>query len=246
MNTLAQTSIRDFYDNTFYGDSARVNSVEQLKQSTRLEAIEKLIPIGVKTLVVGCGTGNELYLSKGLSVGIDLSLSALLIAKKESRSSEPLILADACNLPFKDDTFDCVICSEVLEHIPKPERAVAELSRVLNRGIAIITVPNWYSSWGLIRKLAEIFTRKRITAARQPVDDWFTPRRLYKLLSPDFDIKYVRGIWYLPPHGKGKRTIPDVLILPVYKLLVGMLDRWFGEAFPFAGHIIAVRGRISD
>jgi ubiquinone/menaquinone biosynthesis C-methylase UbiE len=243
---LRDLSIRDFYDNTFYGGSARLSSIEQLKQSMRLDTIERLVPIGCKTLVVGCGTGKEIYLPKGFSVGIDLSLSALLVAKKESRSSKPLILADACNLPFKDDTFDCVICSEILEHIPKPERAVAELSRVLNRGIAIITVPNWYSSWGLIRKLAEIFTRKQITAAGQPVDDWFTPRRLYKLLSSSFEIKCVRGIWYLPPHGKGEKTIPDVLILPVYKLLAGMLDRWFGEAFPFAGHIIAVRVKIAD
>ena len=39
--------------------------------------------------------------------------------------------ASLTHLPFKDQAFDCILCSEVLEHIPDDERAMAELSRVL-------------------------------------------------------------------------------------------------------------------
>ncbi len=54
-----------------------------------------------------------------------------------------LIKADATNLPFSDKTFDRVIASEILEHIPNDQKAISEIYRVLKPGsIAMITVPN--------------------------------------------------------------------------------------------------------
>ena len=51
---------------------------------------------------------------------------------------------DATRLPFPDDTFDRVIASEVLEHIPDDAAALAELVRVLQPGGTIaVTVPTW-------------------------------------------------------------------------------------------------------
>jgi SAM-dependent methyltransferase len=50
--------------------------------------------------------------------------------------------ADGANLPFRDAVFDSVIATEVLEHVPNPERVVAEMARVLrDGGLALITVP---------------------------------------------------------------------------------------------------------
>jgi ubiquinone/menaquinone biosynthesis C-methylase UbiE len=56
---------------------------------------------------------------------------------------EDLILADASHLPFKDDSFDYVLCSEVIEHLNKQsgQRLLAEIDRVC-KGRAIITTPN--------------------------------------------------------------------------------------------------------
>jgi ubiquinone/menaquinone biosynthesis C-methylase UbiE len=53
---------------------------------------------------------------------------------------EDLILADASHLPFKDDSFDYVLCSEVIEHLSKQSgrRLLAEIDRVC-KGRAIIT-----------------------------------------------------------------------------------------------------------
>ena len=52
---------------------------------------------------------------------------------------------DGTRLPFPDATFDRIICSEVMEHIPDDEAAMAEVRRVLKPGGRIaVTVPTWF------------------------------------------------------------------------------------------------------
>ncbi len=52
---------------------------------------------------------------------------------------------DGTGLPFPDSTFDRIICSEVMEHIPDDVAALAEVHRVLKpRGRVAVTVPTWF------------------------------------------------------------------------------------------------------
>ena len=52
------------------------------------------------------------------------------------------VKADICDLPFKDNSFDFIICNHVLEHIPEDTKAMQELYRVLApSGTAIVQVP---------------------------------------------------------------------------------------------------------
>jgi len=52
------------------------------------------------------------------------------------------VKADICDLPFKDNSFDFIICNHVLEHIPDDIKAMQELYRVLApSGTAIVQVP---------------------------------------------------------------------------------------------------------
>jgi len=52
------------------------------------------------------------------------------------------VKADICNLPFKDNSYDFIICNHVLEHIPDDTKAMQELYRVLApNGTAILQVP---------------------------------------------------------------------------------------------------------
>lgn len=44
------------------------------------------------------------------------------------------VKADICNLPFKDESFDVILCNHVLEHIPDDQKAMQELFRVLKKG----------------------------------------------------------------------------------------------------------------
>ena len=54
------------------------------------------------------------------------------------------IVSDICSIPVSDGTFDVVLCSEVLEHLPDPVRALGELVRVLRSGgQLIVTAPTW-------------------------------------------------------------------------------------------------------
>jgi SAM-dependent methyltransferase len=63
------------------------------------------------------------------------------------------IVGDALRLPFATGTFDRVIASEVLEHIPDDRAAMAELSRVMKPGATMaVTVPRWWPellTWAL-------------------------------------------------------------------------------------------------
>jgi SAM-dependent methyltransferase len=47
------------------------------------------------------------------------------------------VFASADDLPFEDETFDCVLCTEVLEHCVEPARVLAEIHRVLRPGGAV-------------------------------------------------------------------------------------------------------------
>jgi SAM-dependent methyltransferase len=53
-------------------------------------------------------------------------------------------VGDALELPYPDGWFDTVVASEILEHVPQDERAIAELVRVLAPGGTLgVTVPRW-------------------------------------------------------------------------------------------------------
>lgn len=55
-----------------------------------------------------------------------------------------VVRGDATRLPFRDSSFDCIITSEVLEHIHDDVRALSELSRILRPGGTLAaTVPSW-------------------------------------------------------------------------------------------------------
>jgi SAM-dependent methyltransferase len=50
------------------------------------------------------------------------------------RDARPLVLADGCQLPFRDKSFDYVICVHVLEHVQQPELLLREMQRVARAG----------------------------------------------------------------------------------------------------------------
>ncbi|MDP5071730.1 MAG: class I SAM-dependent methyltransferase [Congregibacter sp.] len=103
---------------------------------------------GQRVLDLGCGEGRHVIAACALdgvdAVGVDLSLKDLATARErmdefrdgsgEDSALFLLLAGDALRLPFADASFDAVICSEVLEHIPDYRSALAEIARVLRPG----------------------------------------------------------------------------------------------------------------
>ncbi|HEX2014141.1 MAG TPA: class I SAM-dependent methyltransferase [Nitrososphaera sp.] len=84
-------------------------------------------------LDIGCGTGNFLRsLGKARSIGIELEMTALLIARKSNPNAE-FILSSSLNLPFRNGVFDQISAWEVIEHVPRGKESmmVSEIGRVL-------------------------------------------------------------------------------------------------------------------
>ncbi len=72
-------------------------------------------------------------------------------ARQRLKSTRPTYLAaDLTHLPFADETFDCVTCGYVLEHLPDPRSGLAELSRVMKPGgrmLLLTTEDSFGGAW---------------------------------------------------------------------------------------------------
>jgi SAM-dependent methyltransferase len=111
-------------------------------------------------LDVGCGTGELMIeLNHRYSVkGIDFSSTAIEFCKK--RGLQNIKTGDITNIPYADNSFDCVLALDILEHIKDDDIAVKELSRILKvGGKAIIFVPAFMIMWGITDELSHHFRR---------------------------------------------------------------------------------------
>ena len=119
--------------------------------AARVRITQELIPEGVTSVLdVGCGDGavTNSLVDDGLEVtGIDASKVALSYFRGKS------IVGDIEKLPFANDSFDVVISTEVLEHLPpkKGDLVLAELERVARKAIILSTPYSEYLPNGLVK-----------------------------------------------------------------------------------------------
>jgi SAM-dependent methyltransferase len=97
-------------------------------------------------LDVGCGEGftlQELRESgvEAAMVGVDYRQAALAWSEANGVAQSRLNVADAHHLPFPDNSFDLVLCLEVLEHLPDSGVGLRELLRVA-RDCVVVSVPH--------------------------------------------------------------------------------------------------------
>jgi ubiquinone/menaquinone biosynthesis C-methylase UbiE len=113
---------------------------------------------GYRILDIGCGTGRHtsavFRFEKITVIGADHNIKDLCEARTRIQLDERLgedgggrwglAAADIAGLPFKNDVFDLVICSEVLEHVARDDIAINELVRVLKpQHNLVISVPRY-------------------------------------------------------------------------------------------------------
>jgi len=96
-------------------------------------------------LDVGCGEGFTLNRLKEKGIGKKLEgleyLKAAIELGKRTYPDIKIIQGSIYELPYKDNSFDLVLCTEVLEHLENPQDALKELVRVSNKYL-VISVPN--------------------------------------------------------------------------------------------------------
>ena len=93
-------------------------------------------------LDLGCGDGifTKQFFGEGRNIiGIDNSPSEL----SKNKCNTQIILVDACNMPFENESFNTVFSNCVIEHIPNLTQLLNEVSRVLKKdGLFVFTVPS--------------------------------------------------------------------------------------------------------
>jgi len=156
MRNLDKSALKDFYEHqaeqrpiqTLLYESGDNHSVAF--HNKRLQTIaywfDKIKNERVVRTFGDIGTAEGLYLKiaketfsqQFLAVGTDIALNYLKKARTRTRCE--VVLCDAEQLPLKDNSLDVVLCTEVLEHLPSPQKAFCELDRI-SRGFILLSFP---------------------------------------------------------------------------------------------------------
>ena len=133
-------------------DATRARLLERARTSPREFFAPLALRPGLNVLDVGCGTGDFLRLlapivSPGTAVGVDLSET--MIAEARQRAGENMDnlsfrVGSVLELPFPSASFDRVLVTQVLLHVPDPAKALVEIKRVLApSGAVCISEIDW-------------------------------------------------------------------------------------------------------
>jgi SAM-dependent methyltransferase len=167
---------------------------------------------GDVVLDAGCGFGRHSMelLSRGAIVySMDTDMEslrktrysmAMMTKEPRVRGSRYLVhFGDALNTPYKDESFDLIICAEVMEHVSDDDRACKELARVLKKnGRIAITVPTIFSE-----ALYDVLTYEYFTSPGGHIRKYF-PKELAAIMARNGLVLYGIGfkhafhtVWWL-------------------------------------------------
>lgn len=147
----------------YYQKGIKRNIFQRVWHINKLKIVIRFIPgTPKKILDVGCASGWFIFriskkFPKAQCYGIDIYDKGIKYAKKVYPKIK-FKVADAHKIPYKKNTFDLVICTEVLEHLDDPQIAILEIKRVLKKGgFAVIELDSanllFSIVWYLWRKL---------------------------------------------------------------------------------------------
>jgi len=128
-------------------------------QRRRYQIITGMVDTSKPCLDIGCGSSRILGALSDRAVGLDILLGKLLYARRYGR---PLVNGSIFALPFGDNTFEQIVCSQVIEHLEPGDQPFTEIVRVLKDGGRLVLGTPDYSRW-----------------------TWVIVERLYKLFAPD-------------------------------------------------------------
>ncbi|HTU14412.1 MAG TPA: class I SAM-dependent methyltransferase [Solirubrobacterales bacterium] len=159
-----------------------------------------------RVLDLGCGVGHSFdLLAPRETVGLDIDPEALSGQDRET------VIGDIRAVPFPDSNFESVISMHSIEHVPDPERVVAEISRLVEPGgTAVVVTPN------------------RLTFGRpdEIIDPFhfieFSPEEFGRLCGAGFEEVELQGLFasdrYMELFDEERRTLDKLLRLDPLKL----------------------------
>lgn len=188
-----KADIVEFFDDMAAGRNEKIcsNLIVDYEQRVRSNSVLKSLDARANEniLDLGCGNARDIIpmLESGARItGIDISQGMINEAQRDlEEAGYPWVsmqVGDATHLPFPDNCFDKVLCSEVIEHIPDADKAVGEMFRVLKRGgRLVISTPNRLSLYGFDRYIVweKIFRKKW----GHPFDQWRSMDQLCSMLE---------------------------------------------------------------
>ena len=185
----------------------RSNLLIRMIERRRTSWIVRLLEVGgdESVIEVGVGAGNVLErVPAARRFGLDLSMRLLGDARRRLGRRAGFIQGDAAALPIASRSIDRVICSEVLEHLPDPSAAVAEIARVVRQhGIVVLSVPNeplidrikMVLRWA---RVLPLFSSKGYGVPADMKDEWhlheFDRTRLTEIVEPNLTIERIVGV----------------------------------------------------
>jgi len=112
-------------------------------QRARFRVIRSMVDGSTRILDIGCGSSRILQ-SLPQAVGMDMQIRKLRWLRAPGRQ---LVQGSLSELPFADQSFDCVLSSEVIEHIPRDQIDLADMVRVLAPGGTLVLGTPDYGRW---------------------------------------------------------------------------------------------------
>lgn len=186
-NTLPQHPLAPLTDTAINTIDTVMRNEADIAYHRRIPRLMEYLDLQATDLVLDCGCGMG-YLSMVMGeisdcsiVSVDGDTERLRWARRE-RVSAHLAQVDINRLPFASDSFDKILLSEVLEHLPDDLAGLNELWRVLRPGGTVaISVPhaNYPFWWDPINRTRELFGAEPIRSAGPITGQWSNHERLY-------------------------------------------------------------------
>jgi SAM-dependent methyltransferase len=176
------------------------------------QLIRPYLQAGSQLLEIGCGAGNLLLQATvrgSYPVALDLSMQALTFVRsrlEEAQSGSEAPGDFACiqalgeALPLEDESFDCILMSEVIEHLEAPQISVREAVRILSPGgRLLITTPNYRSFWPLMEWTVDRLNMAPKMAGEQHISRFYLSSLKQMLVESGLEIEYAGSIYSLSP-----------------------------------------------
>lgn len=132
------------------GFAVGVLEVKEAIEQTNQAVAQYSTPPPLRVLDIGCGDRLRVRIPEPFHlVGIDISPEQL----ERNIIAHEKILGDIETYPLEANSFDVIVCFDVLEHVPRPERVLVNCAHALKPGgLLVIAVPNPASIKGLLTK----------------------------------------------------------------------------------------------